>query len=846
MVAPKFVKTATPVGFFWRAETNPSTVRAFLQKQAGIGGETEGGFEQAFSSLGYAYLKDSAPRLLDYMVGFQLVDRNNDSTKAIGVFGFYVSGQWLYVPIFFLNGDLKGHELLYLKSQDVFVPLKENWVNYVLAMRPHSLGEPSEQETYQLGGMMPDIRTLAISPMLAKRAAELRIPRWAAPALPMLAALQTKTARFLYNTAAEKVKLAFDAVVETPLQAALAETSGRLSLDGLLSDNFACLKTAFDTAQRYPAIKQGFDRFYGHDCFSRWAAALRQDVSRQQLNLLPQKQASVSMSLFPADAELHPVKSGELKVYEHATITTNLPELTTSEREKLLRDGVLIQDKRDSHGPNTSVAYNTQLTQTLTNPQESGLYDILEKPGEVSRMLVVYHPVSGSGEQSFCTVVRLGSPKAWMNAHATKLWGTKIESREDFDKWFESLEDGKTLQEHATYIAIGPDGSGTTPFRVNERFADGLHRVTFEARCDYDFHRDRNMGNIDERSGHGSNYDVLLHTGDENKNTKLRLVKDELRVPPSYRLLKLKSPPEPRGDSPCCESSCRDSASEPLPIQPGRLDDVQMFFMRKTARLKLACDGCDTIITTGWKGAQRLSPLAALASLVQDHGLTEKAARDLLKTATVKKVATFRIAYAPGFGGQPLVKQAFPNVSSLDGGPSAPPPPPQQIGMEQVGRTAMRAVYPEEYQVGVPSLDSSRGDQQHRNMWERYRYEDFQKQLGNAQQASQSGQKEVFDTSMLSGLLKAVRQDTLIDRYLGDLFKALDKLGRLLLLFYWHGEEFEDRYGHAEMPEMEDALRNSFESLGEIVLELKKKTISPSFEADDPGNAPDVEATARI
>ena len=40
----------------------------------GKGGETE--FEQAFSSLAYAYLKDKAPRLLDYMLGFQLIDRN--------------------------------------------------------------------------------------------------------------------------------------------------------------------------------------------------------------------------------------------------------------------------------------------------------------------------------------------------------------------------------------------------------------------------------------------------------------------------------------------------------------------------------------------------------------------------------------------------------------------------------------------------------------------------------------------------------------------------------------------------------------------------------------------------
>ena len=86
-----------------------------LEKQATLGGEVEQGFEQAFSSLAYAYLKDKAPRLLDYLVGFQLVDRNDDNTKAVAVFGFKLGTQWLYAPVFFLNGDLKGHELLYIK-----------------------------------------------------------------------------------------------------------------------------------------------------------------------------------------------------------------------------------------------------------------------------------------------------------------------------------------------------------------------------------------------------------------------------------------------------------------------------------------------------------------------------------------------------------------------------------------------------------------------------------------------------------------------------------------------------------------------------------------------------------
>ena len=111
-------------------------------KKAELGGSgNDNQFEQSFSNLAHAYLKDKAPGLLDYEVGFELMERNEDSTKAVGIFGFKVGSQWLYAPVFFINGDLKGHELLYLKDQDQFVPLKENWLNYLLRRKPAQLGK---------------------------------------------------------------------------------------------------------------------------------------------------------------------------------------------------------------------------------------------------------------------------------------------------------------------------------------------------------------------------------------------------------------------------------------------------------------------------------------------------------------------------------------------------------------------------------------------------------------------------------------------------------------------------------------------------------------------------------
>ncbi len=112
------------------------------------------------------------------------------------------------------------------------------------------------------------------------------------------------------------------------------------------------------------------------------------------------------------------------------------------------------------------------------------------------------------------------------------------------------------------------------------------------------------------------------------------------------------------------------------------------------------------------------------------------------------------------------------------------------------------------------------------------------------QQAASTGQKEVFDTAMIGSMLRAVRDDTMIDRYLPDLVKGMDRLGRILFMFYWHQDQFADRYGKQDLPELEDSLRNAFEMCGDVILFLKQKTIEPYPEEDvqslDLGDTADV------
>jgi hypothetical protein len=115
-------------------------------------------------------------------------------------------------------------------------------------------------------------------------------------------------------------------------------------------------------------------------------------------------------------------------------------------------------------------------------------------------------------------------------------------------------------------------------------------------------------------------------------------------------------------------------------------------------------------------------------------------------------------------------------------------------------------------------------------------------QMALAQQAQDSGRKELFDTAGITAMLRSVREESMIDRYLDDLIRAVDRWGRILLNFYWHNEEFEDRYGKQDLPELEDTLRNAFEVSGDGVLFLKQKTVKP-FGLSNDMMGPDVSSS---
>jgi hypothetical protein len=290
----------------------------------------------------------------------------------------------------------------------------------------------------------------------------------------------------------------------------------------------------------------------------------------------------------------------------------------------------------------------------------------------------------------------------------------------------------------------------------------------------------------------------------------MRAMGDGLFVPKGCRVFTIKPDEDEDEDDEYGAKYCpgKHWGSKPPPILPGTEIDLQRAIYDKTAELKIHHSGSHVQVN-----GREFDPVEGLIHLVRDHGLRPDKAKLILKEAKEKRVVRCRVKYA---------QQSYPLQHSA---PAAPGFPDPVMSTDPLSMTGVPSTRPMERFLPV-NLPLPRPER-----WNNLMPPDPQT-MQTAMQAAQQGDKQVFDVSSIASLLKATRDDSMVDRYIPDLRKALDRLGRILFSLYWHGQEFQDRFGKADMPKLEDGLRNSFEDLGDIVLQLMQKTVQSYPEED--------------
>lgn len=773
-------------------------MRTTMQKVSTLGGKgNDSSFEQTFSSIAHSYLQDVAPTLLDYELGFQLLDRNEDDTKATGLIGFKIGSQYFYAPVFYINNELKGHELLYIKNEDRFVPLKENWINYLMNKKPHMLGNGVERNLSELGIRQPDYTRLRLPP---NKLASARMPDWVHGFLPCYGTLQT-------NPSA--------ALPAGPQLPAFLKRAGRPAL-------FALIKTA----SMLPSIARGLERFHGLDMLQDVWRAIKQAEATKKASLLdaPTRKASGRLTLRKHGSLLtpHPITTGELRIHTKVGALNSLLPLDLSDEKKeiLWKVGVLIEDYRPADS--ISKLYKTQLRETLGTPQESGIYDVLvrDKDSEagLEKCVVLKSPHIANGPSNLVTLIRLAD-KRWCNAPADSVYVSKQYPTKEWTDWVDGLSSTtKFTASRSVHVLVHKNGDSVAPFEVERSIgaANGLqtYEVDFRDRC---YGSDNELlGGITRANESNSKYRGQLQIAETAETTtgpeemrpkkadprKIRVLHDCLVVPDTFKHVTLYATDDlPYGAERPPEENDR------AHLRLGDMTDVQTIMFKDAAALKIWSDGNEVEMN-----GQRMTKMAGLLHLVRGVGLREAAAQEALQAAERHGTQHYYVKLADAY-------------SMLQPGPGAPMPPEPAYGQQSMLHGgAVPSMEPQPLQLPVNDMLTPA---------ENYQLYDPTVDLNNwdmAQGAAESGQQDVFDTATIGSLLKIHHDDAMIDEMLPGLMDGLDKAGRLLFLFYAHNDKFQDRYGKAEMPELEDSLRTVVEDMGDLCLYLKQKTIEASAE----------------
>jgi hypothetical protein len=811
-----------------REKLQDLTFAAGQIKTAGESDSPESGVETAFSNLAHATVADKVSELSQYEIGFQIIDKSSDSTKMVGAFGYKIGSKMVIVPVFYINGELKAAHM-YLPSSDQFIPLDAGYSGYLVGHKEQKIGDGVSRNLSLLGVMPPNLYQLSRPPNKFASATDLR--KELLPALAYLATdnpvtnpkyagmktvpdLLKEAGEPLFRYLVEKIGAEYPKILkyvdELYGEEMLTDVAKHIAAAKQIKEAKSLLKDAqtYEFGETPPgvwdgkvhAINEGGEA-WNHDYRKRWRH--NDDKPKSHLGKMMEPKCAVSKN-----NEVKVITSDEVKGGPRPDL---LHDLSTKDRERLIKEHVVVKDNREDK--EVTIAFNVQTEMRLRNPDRTGLFEILVKPDKFERCLVIYGPYDQTGRNTFCTCISLET-KRWINIHHSRLWAEAEVDDEAWREWFKKLPD-KDSPGDGLNIALLPWGEGTVPFDVARNYGTDKDKTKIfdvwfrrHAEINQPFYQEDYPRDFKPfRQGPYRNQSIRLT---QLPGKKIKTTEGDVCLPLGVKFISLKPAENPKKDS---DKDRFEVHSSPPPLEPGNLVDMQRILSSVTQPLKIFCDGKDMTFDE----SNRLGKVAGLKQLIVGYGLREKAARAIIDEA--ERLGKSGKSYTV------LLKKAEPGAPIGDmvaGAPNNVPFPEFNTSFDPMTGSNIPTQTYSEWNSKVPDMSAFRTD---RSVYQPQGPDP--NSIALATQAARTGQKEVFDTTMLGGLLKSVQQDSMVDKYLPDLMKGMDRLGRILFIFYWRGEEFKERYGKNDMVDLEDGLRNSFDGMGELILSLKRKSVDP-------------------
>lgn len=748
-------------------------------------------FEQSVAELAINTLKTQVPALMDYALGFQLVDRDDDDTRAVGFFGFKIGEGLIYVPIFFLSGEIKGTELCYVVDEDRFVPLTEDWVNQLIRRKTFSIGSSASKDRVQQGISGPDLRRLRVPPMEAKISGDLTYNGWA-------------------PWARHGAKM-FD-------RALTDEKIGAPTLPEVLARH-GITEAFIENMKVEPKLAGAVFTFYKPEDF----VAAEEKVAKTK------KEPEVTAPT---------VYKREVRVFDGDDALRNPAELgflSEDEKKQVMKGNTVVQDGRLE--TEKRKVYDIETTKKLQNPGEGGHYEVITEAGEVAGLFVLEPKFVGTGGSRDIRLL-LNDKGEYLLAPKTGIFTTQQSSREDTakavdqlgtllsdkDSWDTDDASGFVIVDGAGKYAIGPftadtvveNADGTTSIFVQQQIPQlrskndivnaGMPRERKGMPFDGVAWTTDGVVNLDDGGNTNNNpYKTWQSTWDNvrrivvtDKPLKNAVFANGVAMVPrgaGFRVVKLSK--ELQGSS-----------------APGSTADIYLKINKFAEALDVNYDGQLFRFRRGEQTIPVTTTKQAYETLCREIGIGAEDATEIIKVAreTPKKTVRYLLEGHAKLAAPPFDHPDF----------AAHHEPLFDAPVQQGGLSVMNLL-PEH-----ASFDPG-ASQKYRHFKDENNYSAiYGKDIDNLNSATQTGQQEVFDASAIGALANVGDVNQEIEEYLPVFMKALDKLGRALFLFYWNSEDLQERYGKTESKDLQEDVQNVFEHLGDVVLDLKKSSPNTS------------------
>jgi len=377
----------------------------------------EKSIEQQLGTIEMALRKNLVPDLYrDFNIGFQILKSKSDEDKAAGVRVFRLNnGLWLFAPIFFVDGEARGENLLYIKDKDLMVPFTEEWILYLMSKNPMSLGVP--RHVKEEDANFPDLSLFQAGGFGGMSSGDAKI-----------SSLEEKVDHCISKWAQQVIpKIDFRQAVKE------ADERGKAALMQLM---LADRKIAEFFIDRLGGLSP----------------------------LRPRDDFTVTLTESGEDVDFSPtIKKGEVEVIVE---TWDDGPMSEEETEKIKRDRYVVRDNRED---NQLSRLLDQSELKLLEPQSTGIYKILLRDSVIKELLVIAQSEGSSARSKLCLVDT--DDKSFSENSATAIHEPEAAYPKYWEDWYEKLNEDEIRPAglDASFILVGPNhGEVLGPFRVYE------------------------------------------------------------------------------------------------------------------------------------------------------------------------------------------------------------------------------------------------------------------------------------------------------------------------------------------------------------------------------------------